>query len=48
MSTENVGLCIVCSRGIGKAISVGFVREGANVILVARSKAGLAEVRCCW
>jgi len=33
------------SRGIGKAISAGFAKEGANVILVARSKGGLAEVR---
>ena len=35
----------VPSRGIGKAISAGFAKEGANVILVARSKGGLAEVR---
>lgn len=31
------------SRGIGKAISAGFASHGADVILVARSKAGLAE-----
>lgn len=32
------------SKGIGKAIAVGFAQHGANVILVARKAAGMAEV----
>jgi NAD(P)-dependent dehydrogenase (short-subunit alcohol dehydrogenase family) len=32
------------SKGIGKAIAVGFAQHGANVILVARKEAGMAEV----
>jgi len=31
------------SRGIGKAVSVGFAQQGADVILVARKRAGLKE-----
>jgi len=40
-----------CAQGIGKAISIGFAEQGADVILVARKKENMAEVRswlvCC-
>lgn len=31
------------SRGIGKAVSIGFAEQGADLILVARKRAGLEE-----
>ena len=35
----------MCAQGIGKAISIGFAEQGADVILVARKKENMAEVR---
>jgi NAD(P)-dependent dehydrogenase (short-subunit alcohol dehydrogenase family) len=31
------------SRGIGRAVAVAFAREGAHVILTARTRGGLEE-----
>lgn len=38
-------LIIGASRGIGRAIATAFVREGADVVLVGRSKASLGDTR---
>ena len=35
------------SKGIGLAISIGFAEQGADLLLVARKKANMAEVHCC-
>jgi NAD(P)-dependent dehydrogenase (short-subunit alcohol dehydrogenase family) len=39
-----IALITGASRGIGRAVAVRFAREGANVVLVARTGAALEEV----
>jgi NAD(P)-dependent dehydrogenase (short-subunit alcohol dehydrogenase family) len=41
---NKVALITGASKGIGKALSIAFAREGANVILAARSKDALEDV----
>tara|TARA_B100000686_G_C16744461_1_gene948566 strand:- start:1118 stop:1849 length:732 start_codon:yes stop_codon:yes gene_type:complete len=40
---DRVALITGSSRGIGKALAIRFAKEGAHVILVARSRGGLEE-----
>jgi len=40
-----VAIVTGASRGIGKAISIGLARQGANLVLAARSVAGLKETQ---
>ena len=40
-----VAIVTGASRGIGKAISIGLAQQGANLVLAARSVAGLKETQ---
>ncbi|MFF4121715.1 SDR family NAD(P)-dependent oxidoreductase [Streptomyces sp. NPDC001714] len=41
---NRVVLITGASRGIGRAVALAFAREGALLVLAARSAEGLAEV----
>ncbi len=45
--TGHTVLVTGASKGIGKAISTGFAEQGAGLVLVARKKENMAEVRLC-
>src|SRR5271157_3975185 len=40
-----VAIVTGASRGIGKAISIGLAQQGANLVLAARTVAGLQETQ---